>query len=112
MWSIIGWPGSGVGPSSQPSNRPPSSEHSNSAGSLAENTNAADVLVVEVGGPETISVSGTLPLTSQLHSSGVVSTTPYGVTERTSRMFSPSVRPLRLYGFEHGANGPRFSAHS
>src|SRR5918999_973976 len=82
MWSTCGWPGSGVGPSSQPSNRPPSSEHSYSAASVEEKMKAALVLVVEAFGPETTVVSGTPWSTVHVHSSGVWSTNPSGVDVR------------------------------
>src|SRR5918999_3692131 len=111
-WSIHGWPGRGTGPSSQPSNRPPSSAHSYSAASFDENVNAALVLVVDAFGPETIVVSGRLVSVTQLHSSGVVSRMPSGVTERTSSMCSPSGRAGASYGDEQMKNGPRSMAHS
>ncbi len=110
---MIGWPGSGSGPSSQPSKRPPSSEHSNSAGSVEENTNAADVLVVDAGGPETIVVSGRLPSTSQLHSSGVMSRTPNGRHRADLEDVLAVGQPgQRRTGWRTAANGPRSSAHS
>src|SRR5688572_31582934 len=110
-WSTIGWPGT-IGPSSQPSKRPKSSEHSYSAGSFEENLNAAVVLVVVAGGPETIVVSGRPASTVHDHSSGDWSTTPIGVTARTSSRCSPSLRPVSSYGLGHATNGPRSSAHS
>jgi hypothetical protein len=74
--------------------------------------NAAVVLVVDAGGPDTIVVLGRLPSTAHDHSSGDVSTTPIGVMERTSSRCSPSVSPVSAYGFSHSTNGPRSSAHS
>src|SRR5687767_2394275 len=110
-WSTIGCPGT-IGPSSQPSKRPKSSEHSYSAGSVELNRNAAVVLGVVAGGPDTIVVSGRPASTVHDHSSGDRSTTPSGVTARASSRCSPSVRFVSSYGFEHAANGPRSSAHS
>ena len=69
------------------------------------------MLVVDAAGPEMIVVSGRLASTVHVHSSGDMSMTPNGVTARTSRMCSPSVSPLRVYGFAHGRNWPRSSAH-
>src|SRR5688500_9026450 len=112
-WSIHAWPGSGTGPSSQPSKRPPSREHSYSPGSFELKVKAALVLVVEgCLGPETMVVSGRLPSVVQLHSSGVVSRTPSGVLDRTSCMCSPSARPLISYGLEQAEKIPRSMAHS
>src|SRR5688572_7469859 len=112
-WSMNGWPGSGTGPSSQPSKRPPSSAHSNSAASFELNVKAALVLVVDgCLGPETMVVSGRLPSVVQLHSSGVVSRTPNGVLDRTSSMCSPSASPVISYGLEQVKKIPRSMAHS
>src|SRR5688572_28681647 len=108
---MIGWPGTS-GPVSQPSKRPPSREHSYSPGSVEENVKAAVVLVVDAGGPERIVVSGRPASTVHVHSSGVPSVMPYGVTARTSSRCSPSVSPVSAYGLGHAPNGPRSSAHS
>ena len=110
-WSITGWPGT-IGPCSQPSNRPPSSEHSNSAGSSDLRTNAAAVLVVVAAGPETIVVSGTPWSTFHDHSSGVVSRIPYRLLARTSSVCSPSGRSPSRSGDAHGNQRPRSIAHS
>ena len=64
--------GSGGSAASQPSNRPPSSEHSYStAPSFEEKVKTAPVLIVNAGGPVTIVVSGSWPSTIHCHSSGV-----------------------------------------
>ena len=73
---------------------------------------AANELVVETGGPDVIQVSGRPTLLSQLHSSGVVSRTPSGDRDRTSRMCSPSGRFTSSSGDGHGIQGPRSTEHS
>ena len=100
---MIGWPGTS-GPSSQPSKSPKSSEHSNSAGSDEANRNAAVVLVVDAGGPETIVVSGRLASTVHDHSSGVVSTTPNGRDRADLEDVLAVGQPgAAVYGFAHGS---------
>ena len=71
------------------------------------------MLVVEAGGPDTIVVSGSWPSTSQLHSSGVVST----IAVRAHRADLEHVLAVgearsASYGFAQATNGPRSSAHS
>src|SRR5687768_18562141 len=94
--------GNGSGGASQPSNRPPSREHSNvEAGSDEENVKVALVLLVGLAGPVKIVVSGSCPSLTQVHSSGVRSRIPCELFARTSRMCSPSARPVISCGVLH-----------
>jgi hypothetical protein len=62
-------------------------------GSLEVNAMLAVGFIVLAGGPETIVVSGGMPI-SHSYSAGISPATPYALTALTSNMYSPSGRVL------------------
>jgi hypothetical protein len=84
-----------TGAAVQAVNDPPSSEHSNVAGSFADSVKDAVVLVVLVGGPETIFVVGAVRSIGHVRDGGVGSTFPARSIDRTFSACAPATSPVR-----------------
>src|ERR671915_1064367 len=101
---------------SQVSNCAPSSEHSNSSTSISSLWRPRITSGPEIDGASTMNVSGGSVsnggMTSHSYHSGVESTTPEGLTERTWKTCGPSVRPSTTYGVVHGLKSSPSSEHS
>ncbi len=63
-------------------------------------------------GPDVIAVSGGVTSTVQVRWAGAGSTFPAGSTARTETVCWASVRPVKVAGEEHGANGAPSSEHA
>src|SRR5918999_6588203 len=101
---------------SQLSNCAPSSEHSNSSTSISSLCRPMSTSGPEIDGASTMNVSGgsvsSGGMISHSYHSGVESTTPDGLTERTWNTCGPIVRPSTTSGDAHGRKSSPSSEHS
>src|ERR687895_2226164 len=101
---------------SQVSNCAPSSEHSNSSTSTSSLWRPNMMSGPEIDGASTMNVSGGSVsnggMMSHSYHSGVESTTPDGLTDRTWKTCGPTVRPSTVTGVTHGAKSAPSSEHS
>src|SRR5918999_342532 len=101
---------------SQVSNCAPSSEHSNSSTSSSSLWRPNMTSGPEIDGASTMNVSGGSKssggMMSHSYHSGVESTTPEGLTDRTWKTCGPTVRPSTVTGDTQGAKSAPSSEHS
>src|SRR5918992_425321 len=101
---------------SQLSNCAPSSEHSNSSTSISSLWRPRITSGPEIDGASTMNVSGGSVsnggMTSHSYHSGVESTTPDGLMERTWKTCGPRPRPSTTYGDVQGRKSSPSSEHS
>src|ERR687896_45304 len=101
---------------SQVSNCAPSSEHSNSSTSSSSLWRPNSTSGPEIAGASTMNVSGgsvsSGGMISHSYHSGVESTTPDGLTDRTWKTCGPTVRPSTTCGDVQGRKSSPSSEHS